>query len=81
MHTIRDEASGGADVLVQVKDILRIVPTLKCLETLVPLLAIRLAHTLLSLLHQPVHVDAGMVRSEGGPAGACPITLLLEPIR
>ena len=43
--------SGRADVLVQAKDVLWIVAAFEFLETLVALLAVGLAHTLLSLLH------------------------------
>lgn len=49
------------DVLVQSEEVVWVVPPLQSLEPLVLRRSIGLADALLTLVHQEVHIDAGVV--------------------
>src|SRR5215207_10127476 len=68
------------DVLVEAEDVLGVVAALKHLEPVVLLQSVGLADPLLPLVHEEVHVHAGVVRLEGRPEPAHPLPLLVEAL-
>src|SRR5215204_7307494 len=70
----------GAYVLVEAEDVVGVVATLERLEPVVLLCPVGLADPLLTLLHQEVHVDAGVVGLKARPEGPNPLPLFVEAL-
>src|SRR3712207_380833 len=71
---------GGPYVLVAAEEVVRIVAALERLEAVVLLGPVGLADPLLTLLHEEVHVDAGVVGLERRPEVSCPLPLFFEAL-
>src|SRR5262245_10405508 len=69
---------GGRDVLVQPEAVVGVVFLLERPEALVFCRSICLANPLVTLVHEEVHVDAGVIRLKGGPESMDPCSLFFE---
>src|SRR5438034_6542468 len=66
------------DVLVPAEEVVRVVRPLQRLQPLPPLRPVGLADPVLALLHEKVHIDAGVERLQLRPEVAGPRTFLVE---
>src|SRR5215207_9770491 len=73
-------ASVRRDVLVQPEEVRRIVGALERLQPLVLVGTVGLPDPLLALIHQEVHVDAGVVGRKRGREGPGPLALDVESL-
>src|SRR5919106_3257735 len=80
MWTRLHQGSIRWDVLVQAEEVVRVILPLQGLQPIVFLSSVSLANSLLSLLHEEVHVDALMVRPECRPQASGPFTFLVEAL-
>src|SRR5205807_8528398 len=68
------------DVLVEAKDVVRVVAALERPQALVLRPPVGLADALRALVHEEVHVHAPMMRSERRPEVAHPLPLAVEAL-
>src|SRR5919107_2762229 len=73
-------SGGGPYVLVEAEEVVGVIATLQRLESVVLLRPVGLADSLLTLLHQEVHIDARVVGLEGRPEVSDPLPFLVEAL-
>src|SRR5215207_10336016 len=79
-YSVPSHGGSGPYVLVEAEDVVGVVAALERLEPVVLLCPIGLADTLLSLLHEEVHVDARVVGLQRRPEVPDPLPLLLKAL-
>ena len=79
-YSVPSHGGSGPYVLVEAEEVVGVVAALERLEPVVLPCPVGLANTLLSLLHEEVHVDARVVGLQRRPEVPGPLPLLVEAL-